>query len=186
MPASSSQIPGPPVSPRALTAPSAYQGEYQPASRDKPTSNYYDPTSDSSERRPSESAGWSEGQTSTPQVTVTDPRCRKRFRHSFSDINLQSREPYVYPPGSVEQPKYYNGTFTSPVAATFPPRSPVSHAHPLGQVPSISHSPRMAAVTSPDMRHNGVGLGGSTIKQEPPAATAVRDSHLQSNLKNVS
>jgi hypothetical protein len=59
-------VPGPPASPRTLTAPSAYQSDYQPAPRDKPTSNYYDPTSDSSERRPSESAGWNEGH--TPQV----------------------------------------------------------------------------------------------------------------------
>jgi DNA helicase INO80 len=178
MPTPSSHIPGPPASPRTLTAPSAYQSDYQPASRDKPTGNYYDPTSDSSERRPSESAGWSEGQTSTPQVGISNPAFRDRFPNSISDINLQSREPYVYPPASVEQQKYYNGAYTSPVAATFPPRSPVSHAHPLGRVSSISQSPRMAAVTSPDMRHNGVGLGGPVIKQEPPAAAAVRDIQL--------
>jgi DNA helicase INO80 len=65
MPAAA-HITGPPASPRTLTAPSAYQSDYQPVPRDKPTSNYYDPTSDSSERRPSESAGWNEGQ--APQV----------------------------------------------------------------------------------------------------------------------
>jgi DNA helicase INO80 len=58
-------IPGPPASPRTLTAPAAYQSDYQPAPRDKSTGNYYDPTSDSSERRPSEGGGWSE---SKPQV----------------------------------------------------------------------------------------------------------------------
>jgi DNA helicase INO80 len=75
-----SHIPGPPASPRALTTPSSYQIDrerarerdyQQPAPpRDKPTSNYYDPTSDSSERRPSESAAWKEGQTQTPQVRI--------------------------------------------------------------------------------------------------------------------
>jgi DNA helicase INO80 len=61
-------IPAPPASPITLTAPSAYQSDYPPAPRDKPTSNYYDPTSDSSERRPAENSGWNEGQTQTPQV----------------------------------------------------------------------------------------------------------------------
>lgn len=60
-----SHISVPPASPRTVTP---YQSDYQPA-REKPTSNYYDPTSDSSERRPSESAGgWTEGHKATPQV----------------------------------------------------------------------------------------------------------------------
>src|SRR5260221_353614 len=70
MPTPASHIPGHPASPRTLGAPSAYQSDYQPAPRDKPTSNYYDPTSDSSERRPPESAAWSEGQASTQVRTV--------------------------------------------------------------------------------------------------------------------
>ncbi len=64
----SSHISGAQASPRILTAPSPYQSEYQPVPRDKPTSNYYDPTSDSSERRPSESAARSESQNTTSQV----------------------------------------------------------------------------------------------------------------------
>jgi len=83
MPTAASHIPGPPESPRTLTTPSAYQSDYQSALRDKPTSNYYDPTSDSSERRPSESAGWSEGQTSTPQVRLFNfTGLRAHFRTS--------------------------------------------------------------------------------------------------------
>jgi len=35
----------------------------------------------------------------------------------------------------------------------------------------------MASVTSPDIRHNGVGLGAPVIKQEPSAAAVVRDHH---------
>lgn len=76
MPTPASHIPSHPASPRTLTAPSAYQSDYQPAPRDKPTSNYYDPTSDSSERRPSESAAWSEGQASTQVRTVNFPGLR--------------------------------------------------------------------------------------------------------------
>jgi hypothetical protein len=37
----------------------------------------------------------------------------------------------------------------------------------------------MAAVTSPDVRHNGVGMAAPVIKQETPAAAAVRDYHHQ-------
>lgn len=61
-------IPAPhPPSPRSQGLPAPYQNEYQPP-REKPTSNYYDPTSDSSERRPSEISSWTEPQTQTPQV----------------------------------------------------------------------------------------------------------------------
>ncbi|KAH7360833.1 SNF2 family N-terminal domain-containing protein [Rhexocercosporidium sp. MPI-PUGE-AT-0058] len=152
-----SHIPGPPASPRALTTPSSYQIDrerarerdyQQPAPpRDKPTSNYYDPTSDSSERRPSESAAWKEGPTQTPQTRD---------------------QPYVYPSSSVEPSKYYNGTYTSPAAPSYPPRSPVSHAHPRRS--SITQSPRMAPMTSPTMRHNGVVMG-APVQEPPPVAT---------------
>jgi len=60
-----------PTSPRNLAPQSSYPvNEYNPTPRDKSTKNsYYDPTSDSSERRrPSETAGWSEAQQHTPQV----------------------------------------------------------------------------------------------------------------------
>jgi hypothetical protein len=68
MPASS-HVPGP-TSPMNLGAPSSgsYHTDYPPAPREKPVSNYYDPTSDSSERRPSETAGRVEPQIQTPQV----------------------------------------------------------------------------------------------------------------------
>lgn len=56
----------PPVSP--LNA--SYPTEYQHAPRDKPASNYYDPTSDSSERRPSEAPAWYSGNAQTSQVRL--------------------------------------------------------------------------------------------------------------------
>jgi len=58
-------LPMPPRAPSSTLGVSSYPAEYQ---REKPTSNYYDPTSDSSERRPVEPVAWNEGQTQTSQV----------------------------------------------------------------------------------------------------------------------
>ncbi|TVY80277.1 putative DNA helicase INO80 [Lachnellula suecica] len=145
-------IPNHSTSPMTLAAP-------PPPPRDKPVSNYYDPTSD----RPSESTAWSEGQgqTQTPQ----------------------SREPYSYPTSSVDPPKYYgrqNGAYTSPVVATFPPRSPISHSHP--QAHPVSQSPSMATMASPVLRHNGVVLG-APIKTESPAPATVRADLSKFNIQ---
>ncbi len=52
-----------PASRKSLSGPSPYQNDYQPPPRDKPISNYYDPTSDSGERPPADSSGWGEGKT---------------------------------------------------------------------------------------------------------------------------
>jgi hypothetical protein len=62
-----SHIPRPSPSPMTGGLPSTYQNEYQPP-RDKPTSNYYDPTSDAGVRPPAENSGWNEGHAQTPQV----------------------------------------------------------------------------------------------------------------------
>lgn len=68
----SSHIPVQPTSnPLSLSTPS-YPSERNTTTtfqRDqKPTSNYYDPTSDSSERRPTESSTWSDREAKTSQV----------------------------------------------------------------------------------------------------------------------
>jgi DNA helicase INO80 len=63
-----SHIPVPPASPRTLAPSSAFANEYQPPSRDKPTSSYYDPTSDSGDRQPTENSTWHEPQSHPPQV----------------------------------------------------------------------------------------------------------------------
>jgi hypothetical protein len=74
LPTAQPHIPGPPESPRTLPA---YSSEYQPPSRDKPPGSYYDPTSDSGDRRP-DSAGWHEASSHTPQPV----RCTiSLFRH---------------------------------------------------------------------------------------------------------
>lgn len=75
-PQSPSPLPGsshgaadrPPVSP--LTT--SYPTEYRPTSRDRVTSNYYDPTSDSG---PSESARWPNGRGQSPQVSFSLTPC---------------------------------------------------------------------------------------------------------------
>jgi chromatin-remodeling ATPase INO80 len=176
MPASS-HIPGP-TSPTSFGAsrPGSYQSDYQPAPRDKPVSNYYDPTSDSSERRPSEPARQIDSQMQTPKVRLSlfQATPSKLLETSSSNTINQNQEPYTYPRASAEPPKYYNGTYSSPVAATFPPRSPISHSHP--QTRPISQSPRMAPV-SPVVRPNGAAMGGSPIKQEVPVPGTVRKIH---------
>ncbi|CZT51771.1 related to DNA-dependent ATPase DOMINO B [Rhynchosporium secalis] len=153
----SSHTPGPPASPRALMTPTSYQSDrererdYQPVPRDTPTSNYYDPTSDSSERRPSasESVAWKEGQAQTPKT----------------------REQTYGHPNSVEPLDTYRANYTSPGAA-YPPRSPVSHAHPRRS--SILQSPRMSTMASPTMRHNGVVMGAPVHEPSPVATTPNR------------
>jgi DNA helicase INO80 len=164
-----SHIPGPPASPRTLAAPSTYGSEYQPTPRDKPTSNYYDPTSDSGDRRPAENTPWREAPSHTPQVRDGGDSYENSVAYQMANIILQSREPYVYPQAPSEPTKYYNGNYTSPVISTFPPRSPISHSHPQ----RISPSPRMTSVTSPVTRHNGVTMGGPVIKQESVAPAVV-------------
>jgi DNA helicase INO80 len=166
-------VPGP-TSPMTVAAPTFgnYHSDYQSASREKPVSNYYDPTSDSGARRPSEIAARVEPQIQTPQV------CGSTLNNSIPNRELapanrvlQSREPYTYPQASSEPPKYYNGTYTSPVTSTFQPRSPISHSHPHTR--PISQSPGMAPI-SPIMRHNGTAGGGPSIKQEATLAASVR------------
>ncbi|KAI9746595.1 MAG: putative DNA helicase ino80 [Claussenomyces sp. TS43310] len=132
-----SHIAAHPSSPLSATAAGSYPTDYQGAPRDKPTSNYYDPTSDSSERRPTEGAGWYNGHKQTPQ----------------------NREVYSYPSTTGESSKFQNGTYTSPVTSTFgAPRSPVSHSHPTNRVDSRSQSPGMATLSSPTIRQvNGLG-----------------------------
>ncbi|RFU25222.1 hypothetical protein B7463_g11112, partial [Scytalidium lignicola] len=149
MPSLGGHIPPPPVSPVTLAPPSGYPSEYQSSPRDKPSTGYYDPTSDSGDRRQVES-GWNERGSQTPQ------------------------NQYTYPAAPSEPQNYYNGTYSSPGASNFPPRSPVSHSHPQPQVNSMQHSPAMAPAASPVMQHNGVAVPAptSTVKAEPqPPAT---------------
>lgn len=170
-------IPLPPTSAGLTLGPPSYQIERDPNySRDqKPISNYYDPTSDSSERRTTEQS-WSDRKANnTSQVRYFPVNPARRI---FSNLKpyKQTREPYPYqqnhppPPQSSTdaQLNHYNSIYKSPVNTHFPPGSPISHAHPRGRVPSITRSPRMTTMESPVSRHNG--LGGGSVKQDRPPA----------------
>ena len=61
-----SHAPALPASPGQAAHPVAYsQSEYHPPRSDRPTSSYYDPTSDSGDRR---TASWADTQAPVPQV----------------------------------------------------------------------------------------------------------------------
>ena len=165
-------MPTPSHPPHSVTASQPYAGDYASAPRDKPTSNYYDPTSDSGERRPVENASWQDAQARTPQVWSC-PFHLLRRPCVKSLTSSQSRESYHAYPAAVEPPKFYNGSYTSPVSSTFPPRSPISHAHPPRHS-SISQSPSLPPMASPVARTNGVAIGGAVVKQEPAPPPVVR------------
>ncbi|KAA8567523.1 hypothetical protein EYC84_007999 [Monilinia fructicola] len=165
----SSHIPVQPTSnPLSLSTPS-YPSERNTTTtfqRDqKPTSNYYDPTSDSSERRPTESSTWSDREAKTSQNRDSYPYQQNQPSQPSVDVQLNQ----------------YNGAYKSPVTTHFPPQSPpISHAHPQGRVPSATQSPRVSTMESPVSRHNGIGGGPvkqerPVVKQEPvPASTPSR------------
>jgi DNA helicase INO80 len=163
-PAASLPLPSPAYIERAPASPRASLN----TPRDRPTT-YYDPTSDSSSRRPAETASWHNGQTQTPQVGLDHLQIQSS---PAADVSMKNREAYNYPPASTESTKFFNGTYTSPVDGTFGgPRSPVSHSHPSSRIGSISHSPRMA-MASPIARHSN-GAGQPIIHSENTVSPSV-------------
>ncbi|KFY75517.1 hypothetical protein V499_04516 [Pseudogymnoascus sp. VKM F-103] len=159
-PPTPSQLPPPPpgsahrapseASPLVATQTPYQSSEYHSAPRDKPTSNYYDPTSDSGEPRPGDPTRHN-GQNPAPQ---------------------NNRDSYTWSQTGTESRNYRNGAFTSPVNATFPgPQSPVtSHSHPASRLGSTAQSPRVtAAMETPVARqNNGVAAG---LPAEPTMAS---------------
>ena len=83
--------PGHPASPRTSAAPSAYASEYQPTPRDKPTSNYYDPTSDSGDRRRTENTSWNEAPSHTPQVRDDGDSYENFVTYQIANYSPESR-----------------------------------------------------------------------------------------------
>ncbi|KXX77613.1 putative DNA helicase ino80 [Madurella mycetomatis] len=130
---SSSGLQHPPQSP--LHAPPVY---YPSDIRDRESmreksgpSGFYDPTSDTRERerRASDTGSW---------------------RNATQNSTPKARDSYTYSQPSSE---YYNGSYASPAASSFPPRSPVSHPHPAPAMGSISPSSRSRNIPSPSLRH---------------------------------
>ena len=171
-PPASLPLPGPAYIERTPASPRAPL--YQSAPRD----SYYDPTTDSSSRRPAETASWHNGHAQTPQVGLDYLQMNSPMS---ADESMKNRDAYNYPPASSESTKFFNGTYTSPVDGTFTgPRSPISHSHPSSRIGSISHSPRMA-MASPIARHSN-GAGQSIIHSESTVSPSV-SSRLLSSLE---
>jgi hypothetical protein len=154
----------PPASPLTSLQATEYN---QPAPRDRPTSSYYDPTTDSSERRLTETAaGWFNGHAQTPQVSLHSVHAKNNSSTSIN-ANLKNREAYSYPSTTAQSTKYYNGTYSSPADVPYGgPRSPISHSHP------ISQSPGMATIASPIARQSN-GVGQSVMNTEPLSSPSV-------------
>jgi chromatin-remodeling ATPase INO80 len=175
----SSQYHPPP--PASLPLPGPAYVERTPASpraslygQSTPRDSYYDPTTDSSSRRPAEPTSWHNGQAQTPQVGLD---YLQTISSTAADVSMKNREAYNYLPASNESTKFFNGTYTSPVDGTFGgPRSPISHSHPSSRIGSISHSPRMA-MASPIARHNN-GASQPVIHSESTVSPSVSYGHL--------
>ncbi|KAK4446841.1 putative DNA helicase ino80 [Podospora aff. communis PSN243] len=139
---SSSNLQHPPRSP--LHAPPVYYAtdlrDREPpreklsvAASSSSSSSFYDPTADAAskkerERTVSDAGSW---RTATQ---VSTPKARDQYNYS-------------------QTTDYYNGTYASPAASTFPPRSPVTHSHPAPAARSISPSARPHKMASPSIRH---------------------------------
>src|SRR5271169_3332578 len=108
----SSQYHPPP--PTSLPLPGPAYIDRTPASQfpSAPRDSYYDPTTDSSSRRPAETASWHNGHAQTPQVGLDYLQTKSS---TAADVSMKNREVYNYPPASNESTKFFNGTYTSPV-----------------------------------------------------------------------
>ncbi|KAI9721517.1 MAG: putative DNA helicase ino80 [Candelaria pacifica] len=119
--------------------------------RDKAPSTYYDPTSDHAERSTSRSRS-----------------------HYSRQSPVQNRESFHYPENPTE-PNFYNSTHHSPGSIHYQIQSPshaTSHSHPSGRLDSISQSPVRAAVASPtvDQEHIGITTLATALSMERPGS----------------
>lgn len=144
-------LPPPPIVPSAIAppprsplhAPPVFypqdMRDHRQSPREKTAGSFYDPTTDTTttntERKASDTApSWH----NPPHVSSSKPR-----DPLIRDYDYPSQPPVDHPP-------YYNGNYTSPVAANFPPRSPISHPHPAAG--SISPSSGPHTMASPSVR----------------------------------
>ncbi|KAI9748658.1 MAG: hypothetical protein M4579_007155 [Chaenotheca gracillima] len=142
----------PPLSPPPNGMPSMNGSSYSP--RDKPTSVYYDPTSDQGD-----SMSWNQG----------------RYARQSPVRTQQSRDPLLYPSDPNPESNSLSGGHRSPMAAHFPNHSPpqaVSHSHTSSGIGSVPHSPTRAANGSPVIRaeQNGMSPSMKARARESPAS----------------
>ncbi|KAK5660196.1 hypothetical protein OQA88_13666 [Cercophora sp. LCS_1] len=155
--ASSSNLQHPPRSP--LHAPPVYYPSDlrdRDQTREKGGSGYYDPTADTSSKKERE------------RVSDTGS-----WRNATQASTPKARDPYNYSQSSTEY--YNNGSYASPAAATFPPRSPITHPHPASAAGSISPSSRQPKMASPSLKHASVPGAGSN--GAPAAAFSASTRH---------
>ncbi|POS85858.1 hypothetical protein EPUL_002519 [Erysiphe pulchra] len=126
----SSDLPSPQLlaSPRILSTPSIFQDEYRSTSR-----NYYDPTSDSSNRRTPDTTRWTDVQTHKSHISAP-PKLLVNVGHT----------------------KFNNNTYTSNLTVpTLSSRSPTYHLDSPTHQSSTLLSPLMTSITSPSLSLNG-------------------------------
>lgn len=108
------------------TAPIYQSSDYTPAPRDKPASNYYDPTSDSSAVKPN---GQNNEAHQVGPLTLQGMK-PNFFVNPLTDIE-QNREPYNSYSASGESNGYVNGAYSPANANVGGQHSPTSsHSHP--------------------------------------------------------
>ncbi|KAG6357167.1 hypothetical protein INS49_015044 [Diaporthe citri] len=143
--------------------------DHRDSPREKTAGSFYDPTTDTttstSDRRVSDSgSAWHNATQASSASSASKPR---------DPLNRD----YDYPPQpSVDRSPYYKGSYTSPVAATFPPRSPVSHSHPAAG--SISPPAGARAMASPNVLQSALSAGttsnGNPVQHSPPAPSVLQ------------
>jgi hypothetical protein len=157
-----------------ISTPAPYQNsEYHSAPRDKPTGNYYDPTSDSSEARPADPARHN-GHNLTLQVRSLTQGTINVISQLTCAHQQNNRDSFGWSQSGGESRNYRNGAFTSPVNASFPaPQSPVtSHSHPPSRLGSTAQSPRVAAAMETPIARQNNGVG-AVLPVEPMASPSV-------------
>ncbi|KAK7731514.1 putative DNA helicase ino80 [Cytospora paraplurivora] len=145
--------------------------DHRQSPREKTAGSFYDITTDTtttnSGRRLSDTASsWH----NTAHISSAKPR-----DSLTRDYDYPSQPPVDHPP-------YYNGSYTSPVAASFPPRSPISH--PLPAAGSISPPSRAHAMASPSVRHSIISAGtasnGTPAPQHSPSGASTPSRNVMS------
>ncbi|KAJ9134592.1 Chromatin remodelling factor 2-1 [Pleurostoma richardsiae] len=125
--------------------------------REKSAGSFYDPTTDTT--------------TTTKERRISDSP--SSWHNATQSSTPKPRDSYNYPSQApIESGSYYNGKYTSPVASSLPPRSPISHSHPHPATGSISPPSRAPQMASPSLRHANGGALASTGMSTPAAAFA--------------
>ncbi|KAL1860284.1 putative DNA helicase ino80 [Diaporthe australafricana] len=144
--------------------------DHRDSAREKTAGSFYDPTTDTTTT------------TSERRVSDTGSAWHNATQASSSSSASKPRDPltrdYDYPPQpSVDRFPYYKGSYTSPVATTFPPRSPISHSHPAaGSIspPARAHTMASPGVLQPALSAGTTSNGTPVVQHSPPAPSVLQ------------